>query len=394
MQNLTTASSGRVKAGRLLFLCFVLLCIFNLALPKAGIKVGAIPVTFGYLALGLVGIAALLSMPFKKGPNSVALAQFVLGFLPLGILALVKATSPDASLTGAVVAAVVFLVLPAVILVFLSRHLEGISDEDFRRVYVNCLRFAVAWGLFNFFWYIATKNNVEIPYLTVNADEARSVFSKNNRRGGLMKLVSTYNNGNVFGACALMLGPLYLMMERSKVWRALYVFAIVLTLSRTAWFGLIGMFLCLRAFSLVRFNRASMWAMIAGGIVVMAAAMREMSWGASDLADSTIGGRLDTFDSFRLTLLGADRISIPELTYVGLLNSFGVVGFLFVLFALFLPAVYGFAKRNEITTMQKAAAAGALTYLILAVVDGAFVFPPVIALFLFMSVMVYRRPPG
>ncbi len=387
-----SSASGRPERYGLIFWLFAILGLLNFALPKAGIKLGGLPVTWGYLLLCACGLLAAAALPFRRGPRLMPTAQFLFGFLPLGLLAIIKAGTPEGTTTGALVWSVNFIVLPSIILIFFSRRLEDLSDEQIARVVSVCFRLAVAWGIFNFFLYAATKRTIEIAYVTVNADDYGMIFDKNNRRGGLMKLVSTYNNGNIFGVCALILGPLYLSLDRSRFWRTMYVAAIVLTLSRTAWFGLIAMFIILRMLGLIRLNRASVWALAIGGVISVASLLPFMGWQVDRLTDSTLGNRIDLIYDFTITIWGENRISIPELTYVGLAQSFGFLGLLFVMAALFMPAVYGLLLRNRLSALQKAALAGILTYLFVAIVDGALAFIPVLAFFLFTCAMLYRQP--
>src|SRR5690606_25097688 len=73
-----------------------------------------------------------------------------------------------------------------------------------------------------------------------NAGDVGALEGKHIDRGGIFKLISTYNNGNIFGICMVMLLPLYACLER-RTWPQLVVkAALVLTLSRTVWAGLIA----------------------------------------------------------------------------------------------------------------------------------------------------------
>ena len=80
---------------------------------------------------------------------------------------------------------------------------------------------------------------VEIPFLTVNFHDVGTLeTTKYIDRGGIFKLISTYNNGNVYGVCLLMLLPFYNSVEPSKLKRMIVKLSLLLTLSRTVWFGL------------------------------------------------------------------------------------------------------------------------------------------------------------
>ena len=54
--------------------------------------------------------------------------------------------------------------------------------------------------------------------LTVNAGDLGELdSSKFNQRGSVSKLISTYNNGNIFGVCTLMLFPIFYEYTKSKI---------------------------------------------------------------------------------------------------------------------------------------------------------------------------------
>src|SRR5690606_34127372 len=96
-----------------------------------------------------------------------------------------------------------------------------------------------AYGIFLFFYKLATDSFIEIPYLTVNAGDVGELEGKSIDRGGVFKLISTYNNGNVYGISLLMLLPLYTFLEKRLSSVLTVKASLVLTLSRTVWAGLV-----------------------------------------------------------------------------------------------------------------------------------------------------------
>ena len=99
---------------------------------------------------------------------------------------------------------------------------------------------AALWGIFNFFWHPFTGHFVEVPYLTVNAAITASLeYTKHIARGRYLKLISTYNNGNLYGVCTLMLLPLYNHFEKKRWRRWVLKIALLLTLSRGVWVGIV-----------------------------------------------------------------------------------------------------------------------------------------------------------
>ncbi|MCK4632346.1 MAG: hypothetical protein KAT79_03695, partial [candidate division Zixibacteria bacterium] len=95
------------------------------------------------------------------------------------------------------------------------------------------------YGIFLFIYRLVTGDWIEIPFLTVNYGDLGGLDYKHINRGGIFKLISTYNNGNIYGICVLMLLPLYERLEK-KGWKVWIVKAsLLLTLSRTVWIGLV-----------------------------------------------------------------------------------------------------------------------------------------------------------
>ncbi len=190
-----------------------------------------------------------------------------------------------------------------------------------------------------------------------------------------MKLISTYNNGNIFGVCMVMLWPLYMKVEPKRVFKLLFVLAVVLSLSRTAWFGLIAATLLCVVSGHLRALNSSLWIGIFAGTGLVVLLLPLLGWTPDSVVNANLGGRLRTIDDLSLTLWGSPDIRIPELVYVGLYQSFGVLGFTLMLLALFLGPIYGIAHWNELSELRRGAVLGALAYLLTAAIDGAFVFP-------------------
>ena len=89
-----------------------------------------------------------------------------------------------------------------------------LDGERLAHWFRTCVFLAAAWGIFLFFFRPLTGHFIEIPYITVNAsDYGELENTKNIARGTLFKLISTYNNGNLYGVATLLLLPLYLQLE-------------------------------------------------------------------------------------------------------------------------------------------------------------------------------------
>ena len=379
-------------ASGLIWPLFVLVAIFNLALPKGGIMVYRLPVTWGYLLIALVGALAGIAVIRRRNLQIAPIVQTFGLFLPLGVIVYYKAVQYNLPAAGWIPFAVIFGLFPILILIAIGPQLERIRTADMARAIRPMIRFAVAWGLMNFVLFLLTREIIEIPYVTVNIGDVGEILSKNNlRSGGLMKLVSTYNNGNVFGACMVMLMPLYLYFEHRKIWRALFIVAVILTLSRTAWFSMSAAFIMMALAGQIRLNRSGVWISVAAAVCVLLAVMPLMGWSSANLIDDRLGGRLEYLRDLKISFFGAERIVIPEVVYFGLLQSFGLFGFVLSLGALGFGAGFGIAHWQQLSRLRQAAVIGVLSYLAAAAMDGALLYPPVFPIFLFLNALIYRR---
>ncbi|WP_221937021.1 hypothetical protein ACLIMP_05705 [Novosphingobium aerophilum] len=369
----------------------VLLIVFNVAIPKGGIKAGDLPITWGYLMLFLLVPVGLIGALRRPMPLAQPLLQVILFFLPVALLILVKSVVYHLTFSALAVHEVLFFFLPVGVLVILGPYLEEVPADIIATTLLWCVRFAVIWGIVNFVLYPIIKDIIQIPYLTVNAADYGEIYGKNNRRGILMKLVSTYNNGNIFGACMVMLAPIYFLFEKRRLLLALFIIALVCTLSRTVWFGMVGVTGIMMLTGQIKVRNPRVWIglVVAGGLLIMLLPL--MGWTPEKLVDSNLGGRVKTFTNFEMTVLGGKTLMIPEVIYFGFLNSFGLVGTFFAVCAFAAGPVFGFLHLKSLSPLRRAATAGALGYVVLAAIDGCFVFPPVLAQFFFVTSLIYRR---
>ena len=386
-----TGSSAFAASG-LIWPLFLLVAIFNVALPKGGIMVYGLPVTWGYMLIALVGALAGISVIRRRDLQIAPIVQTFGLFLPLAVIVYYKAVQYNLSAAGWIPFAVIFGLFPVLILTAIGPQLERIRTADIARAIRPMIRFAVAWGLMNFVLFLLTREIIEIPYVTVNIGDVGEILSKNNlRSGGLMKLVSTYNNGNVFGACMVMLMPLYLYFEHRKIWRALFIVALILTLSRTAWFSMSAAFIMMALAGQIRLNRTGVWVSVAAAVCVLLVLLPLMGWSSANLIDDRLGGRLVYLQDLKISFFGAERIVIPEVVYFGLLQSFGLFGFVLSLCALGFGAAFGIGHWQQLGRLRQAAVVGVLSYLAVCAMDGAMLYPPVFPIFLFLNALIYRR---
>jgi len=382
-----TASS----AQKLVLAGFILLCLFNLALPKGGFRLLEYPITWGYIFLGVLSIPAAVNLLVRGNLALQPIVHFGLFCLPVSVLIVVKAVVYGSPLSEIVIYLTVFMIMPLIMLVLMAPFLEDLPAEVIGKVFVWCVRFTVAWGLMNFVLYPIIKDIIQVPYLTVNVDDYGTIFLRNNLRGAFLKLLSTYNNGNLYGDCMLMVAPIYFLFERSRVWMLLLIVALICTLSRTVWIGMLAIAGFMMLTGQVNLRRSGLWGAIFAGLGLILVLVPAIGWTSDNLLNAQLGGRIRSFTTFELTFFGRSDIAIPELVYFGMLNSFGVLGFPFALGTLFAGPIFAVMHYEQLSPLRRAAVCGLGGYLVAAMSDGAFVFPPTMVLFYLVTGVLYRR---
>ena len=219
-----------------------LLTIFLLYFPKGGVKIGVIPLTWGYLLLFVFSLLALpnfLSETLIR-PLSKCRWLVVLMLVPFQTLVIVDFGLVGVENLGFSLSMIVaFLVLPCIFILLFTCYFNY-ADLSYLLILIRRgVLFVSLYGIFLFFFKLFTGSFLEIPFLTVNFDDLGGLEDKNIDRGGVYKLISTYNNGNIYGVCILMLLPLYEFMEKKIVRRFIVKTSLFLSLSRTVWLGLI-----------------------------------------------------------------------------------------------------------------------------------------------------------
>jgi len=373
-----------------IYWAYVILIITNVASPKAGIEVSGLPVTFGYMLLGVAAPLGLIALIRRPTLQAAAIGNFI-AYLLVGLIALYKTFLFGAAASSVILSLALFIALPMIMLIALCSHLEYLTERQIGGILKWSMRLVIVWGLMNFTLYVLFKHIIEIKYITINAGEVSSVFNKNNRRGSLMKLISTYNNGNIFGVCMIMLAPLYIYFERSRLWVVAFLIAIVLSLSRTTWFGLIAVGGMMVLTGQIRLSRGYFWIAVVCSVALAIGMMATLGWSSNSILDTNLGGRLDQWTDLTLSPFGEDTFRIAEILYAGLIRSFGVIGALFALVALLYPIGYALSRARQLSVLRRAAAVGCAGYLLAAFFDAAFIYPPTIAIYLFASALVYRR---
>lgn len=379
-----------------------LLVAFLLVFPKGGVKLGSVPLTWGYLGLGLafawLPVALLLGRSASVRKVRLLVPALLVPF-QLSIWWALLANGTD-GMGFAISLIVSFFFVPAMLVLVLGIHLDRIDLGYLFRL-VRWGIFAVAlYGIFLFFYRLKTGDFIEVPFLTVNAGDVGGLEDKYIDRGGVFKLISTYNNGNIYGVSMLTLLPLYVWLERSVPRQLVVKFSLLLTLSRTVWVGMVLFEILHRVFIKPISVRAV--ALLAGSLLLVLAglgyALDLMGWDVAFLFDRRLGGRVAQLGALEeATIFPQTRFrDVLEIVYLGILHNFGILGLAsFVLgmtgpLLLYAARVLPFSR----TEYKRSLASGLAIYLFVAMSDGALLFIPVMVFFWFVVSLLLSDNPS
>jgi len=371
-------------------ICCCLLIALVIGMPKGGIKISGVPLTFSYGLLAALAVPMLLLTATRSHFNRLHLLTLLCA-MPMMVHTLVKLWFYGSASAGPTLALIATIALvPTIFLTALAGPLREFDSPAVRRAFLIVVAAVTLFGLGEFAARNYFKMVIEIPYITINADDIGGVVKKHNDRGNLIKLVSTYQNGNIFGICMLILGPLYFHFTKGlRLLRALFVLAVFLSLSRTAWAGLL---VWLLLWELI-YRRRLVGFILRSPIYILAALVLTVS-GVAILAtnydfifDNTLGGRLQSVDVHSFTLAGnsGEFYGIGEMTYLSVFAEFGLMGLLLFILWMTAPVLIGFAfaasSVRGASELERACRVSLMTYWVVAAVDGAFVLIPVGALY-------------
>jgi len=401
----------------------LLCCVFLILFPKGGFKIGVVPITWGYILIGLYTLMALPKSLLAPGRLQVRRqVVFMLALLlPLQAIMFVQLADGIGSIGLIASDLTSFVAIPVIFLVIWRSWYTERTLVALLEIMRWCILLAAIYGIFLFFYKTITGSLIEIPYLTVNIDDAGQLATtKYIDRGGIFKLISTYNNGNVYGVATLILLPLYDKVERRTGLKLFVRLALLLTLSRTVWAGLVFerllsllryMVAAFRQFPRIERNslRRLLWTLvplgsIVGGILLVFASSSRFGSeiGASFLLDPTLGGRIGNDAERGSQLVGLSTIKFfnlqpllgfSEMTYFSALASMGLVGFFAVLLCFLSPVALALYDRTLIhNPIRRAALKGMFIYFLVAWVDGAIIYIPVMAFYWIAAILLIYWP--
>ncbi|WP_251978010.1 hypothetical protein [Salinicola avicenniae] len=373
------------------------LIIFAIALPKSGVAVGGIPLNTIYLMIAMsfpvLFIKAMLGTGQLARQDRYSIYIWLL--VPFWLLFLAVTLINGIANIGVYVGYVMALIMVPIFFYIWSKRL---SPENLQYLLVclrNCIRFAIGFGLFLFVYKIGTGQYLSVPLLTTTLGAEKTLEAKMNDRGGIFKLFSTYNNGNIYAVCMIMLLPVYTAIEKSRVWVLLLMLTIMLTLSRTAW----ALLLVYCVFEYLVFNKAisvkklilicfALCLVVPGIIGLLGLMGRDITF----LFDSKLGGRAAYLEYF----FNAGLISQTplywsyEIPYVSIAEFVGLIGLLpFLMF--FSNIVMARSLFDVSRPVSRAASIGCVMYWVATFSDAALVLVPTFIIYCLLVMLSFSE---
>jgi hypothetical protein len=375
----------------------LLLLAFLLFFPKGGIKPFGIPLSWGTILLAVFAGIAACNLAYYKTLSQKHLIAF-LYTLPFPLLAACSIMVYGSGNLGFTISLFYcFLLAPLAFIVLFEPYIKRLPLETLFRFIDYGVLFVAAYGILLFFYKYVFGEFFTIPFLTVNIGDVGMLELKHIDRGGIFKLISTYNNGNVYGVAILMLLPLF--HSRNSWWKRWIVkTSLILTLSRTVWIGLLVHELIRLLWGRISFQKlVKIAGFAAAGIAASLILLPLMGQDSSFLLDANFGGRLNQI----LLLVGNGIYLFPhktfsviaEIAYVSILDTFGVLGLIAFLSALLMPLWVAVRQRDRtspLPSFKKDILFGLGIYLLISASDSATLYIPVM-LFYWFGVAVLLR---
>ncbi len=384
-----------------LFNLLLMTIFFNIWFPKAGIKVAGIPLTVGNVFLAITFICWLYK---KIVEGHVTVHKIGYSIMILMVFSLVKYVVMGDILSN------IGYVIPLVIyplIFFIAYDLIDNKQKEQRIINVICFGFFFI-SIYALLQYIFGIEKVCIPGITVNLSDyikygSKWYLQKNNNNAGVgTKIISTFQNGNLYGVNTLLIFPIAYQFFKEKnknsimyISLILFVICVFLSLSRACWVGII-LFMLFGIFlenekTQKSFYRKIVMIFLCFMLVIFSfkyfptIATRLSSMDKSDII--SMSGRTEglqdvvkNFNEYKyafIWLIGSkgfiERVGLAyEMTPLAMLVQIGLIGLL-----LFYGILYNVWKSmNKKMWLQNAIKLSIFIWVVVGCIEGAFWLPP------------------
>lgn len=388
MELATKTVISKIKIRNFLALVGIILLVI---IPKGGFKISGVPITWGYLYLGFIAGGILLSVNKYFTINQKTLLCYI-ATLPFVIYFTIHLAIKgyDGTIGNLIAFYVSFVFMPFLFLLLLPRYLKKINLDYIENLIYRSVVIVSAYGIFLFVYKQVFGSYIEIPYFTINAGDVGELGEKYNRRGDIFKLTSTYNNGNIFGVCLLMLLPVFYKKHKRGIEMFIVILALFLTLSRTVWIGIILFFLIQYRNQLLKLIKIYAFIIILLfflGSIVLTSYFQYGSLG-NFLTDTSFGGRIYQIrEAFSISLFGVKPyVIIDEIVYLSIYKQFGIIGLILFCISFFMPL---YISLNSPVFKNTNYILGIFIYLVICASDGCMLLLPTLAFFYFIVCMAF-----
>jgi hypothetical protein len=368
--------------------------ILNIFLPKGGFYAAGLPLTWGYLILMPATVWGVIGLFFRGHVGAIRLLAFSSCLPFIGIAALTLYANGAEQLSFVIALFVTFGFLPFALYIALDDVLPREKVEVALRFVAAGFFYVALWGIVGFVFAAAVKTPLDIPFITTGGGSELSSIDRNNLRGDLYKLTSTFNNGNVYGVCCLMLLPIVAnFMPRWKT--NIVKLSILLTLSRSAWAGLV--FYEIGHAIFVRRKRGALkylLVMLAAVAVLVSLVLYALGTDTTFLLSTDLGGRLHIYEDIGEILpFSVQRFdTIYEIVYPSILGKFGYLGLGAFLMAMLAPLWLRYITPRPFDDLDRSIAFGMIIYLMMCWSDGALLYIPSMLFYLSLATSLLSIP--
>ncbi len=233
----------------LTFNMLLLTIFFNIWFPKAGIKLSGIPLTVGNVLFFITFVFWILGrIKQKKCSSNKVGFLIIIGifyFLIKFSISLIT-TGYTSDLIGYVIPLCVYPLI-----YFVASDLVD-SEEKLNKIIKIIVSGFFFLALYSFLQYMVGIDKCAIPGLTVNYSDYKEMGPKwymlksNGTDISTIKMVSTYQNGNLFGISMILIYPLVANYFKNKNRKNMYIISLILfiisvfiCLSRACWLGIV-----------------------------------------------------------------------------------------------------------------------------------------------------------
>lgn len=389
------------EKNEFLFNLLLMTIFFNIWFPKAGIKVAGIPLTVGNVFLAITFIC----WSYKKiVEGHVTVHKIGYSIMILMVFSLVKYVVIGDILSN------IGYVIPLVIyplIFFIAYDLIDNKQKEQRIINVICFGFFFI-SIYALLQYILGIEKVCIPGITVNLSDyikygSKWYLQKNNNNAGVgTKIISTFQNGNLYGVNTLLIFPIVYQFFKEKnknsimyISLILFVICVFLSLSRACWVGII-LFMLFGIFlenekTQKSFYRKIVMIFLCFMLVIFSfkyfptIATRLSSMDKSDII--SMSGRTEglqdvvkNFNEYKyafIWLIGSkgfiERVGLAyEMTPLAMLVQIGLIGLL-----LFYGILYNVWKSmDKKMWLQNAIKLSIFIWVVVGCIEGAFWLPP------------------